>query len=139
VKKEKDLQRSTEDLSQPLDSLVIASLLDLANSILSDWRPYLKSEGEMLLGRELSLDRAVINQLQDAVKTRNDTYEKALELVRVQTSELEKLRKSNDQLKRGYNDLCKAYDEIKRLIHEISIRQKNHIQKVDKRLNKRGL
>ncbi len=138
MKKEKDLQRSTEDLSQPLDSLVIASLLDLANSILSDWRPYLKSEGEMLLGRELSLDRAVINQLQDAVKTRNDTYEKALELVRVQTSELEKLRKSNDQLKRGYNDLCNAYDGLKTLIHEISVIQKDHIRNVEKNFKSIG-
>jgi len=116
---------------ETLDSLAKASLLDLASSIYSEFRPYLLSEGEQLLGHEFSFDRAVLIGIQKHVKTRNETYEKALELIHALTKEIHSLREENKVLKGGYEDLCISYDGIKKFLHEISVRQKNHVERCD--------
>jgi len=36
------------------------------------------------------------------------------------------------QLKKGYADLCNGYDNLKNLIHEISVRQGKHVGRCDK-------
>ena len=63
---------------ETLDTLARAAILNLANSIHSEWRPYLTTEGEMLLGHEVSFDRAVLIQVQKALTTRNETYEQGI-------------------------------------------------------------
>ena len=51
-----------------------------------------------------------------------------LEKLRIQVKEL---KEDNKQFKLGYKDLCLGYDNLKKLIHEISVRQGNHIERSD--------
>ena len=76
-------QESRKD-QEALDTLSRAAILDLANSIHSEWRPYLTTEGEMLLGHEVYFDSAVLIQVQKALTTRNETYEQAMKLLHEQ-------------------------------------------------------
>ena len=46
-------EESNKRDKQILDSLSEASMIDLANSILAEWKPYLNSEGETILGQEV--------------------------------------------------------------------------------------
>ena len=80
------------------DSLTVQYILSFADSLLEEWRPYLLTEGDMLLGRELSINRAIIHQLQNAVASRATTYDQLLK-------NLSELRAENEQLKSGYQDL----------------------------------
>ena len=106
------------------DSLTVQNILSFADSLLEEWRPYLLTEGDMLLGRELSINRAIIHQLQNAVASRATTYDQLLK-------NLSEIKAENEQLKSGYQDLCQTYDGLKTLIHEISIKQKSHISTVE--------
>ena len=115
-----------------LDSLAKASVLDLANSIHAEWKPYLNTEGEMLLGYEMSFLCAVSMRLQKAVSTRNETYETALKLIHELTRKVDSKDKEIKFLKDGYKDLCIGYDNIKKLIHEMSVRQGKHVEGCDK-------
>ena len=117
---------------ETLDTLARAAILDLANSIHSEWRPYLSTEGEMLLGHEVSFDRAVLIQVQKALTNRNETYEHGMKLLHEQNKKVVKLTEENKQLKNGYEDLCIGYDNLKNLIHDISVRQGNHIETCDR-------
>ena len=117
---------------ETLDTLARAAILDLANSIHSEWRPYLSTEGEMLLGHEVSFDRAVLIQVQKALTNRNETYEHGMKLLHEQNKKVVKLTEENKQLKNGYEDLCIGYDNLKKLIHEISVRQGKHVEGCDK-------
>ena len=117
---------------ETLDTLARAAILDLANSIHSEWRPYLTTEGEMLLGHEVSFDRAVLIQVQKALTNRNETYEQGMKLLHEQNKKVVKLTEENKQLKNGYEDLCIGYDNLKKLIHDISVRQGNHIETCDR-------
>ena len=124
---------------ETLDSLARAAVLDLANSIHSEWRPYLTTEGEMLLGHEVSFDRAVLIQVQKALTTRNETYEQGMKLLQEQNKKIFKLEEKNNrieeenkQIKNGYEDLCIGYDNLKKLIHDISVRQGKHIETCDR-------
>ncbi len=114
-----------------LDSLAKASVLDLANSIHAEWKPYLNTEGEMLLGYEMSFLCAVSMRLQKAVSTRNETYENALKLIHELTRKVDSKDKEIKFLKDGYKELCIGYDNIKQLIHEISVRQGKHVEGCD--------
>jgi len=110
---------------QILDSLMEASMISLADSILAEWKAYLNGEGETILGQEVSFNRAILLQLQKAVSTREDTYRQLLVLVHEHTNQIV-------QLKKGYEDLCKAYDENKLLHLELGTRQKKHVETCDK-------
>ena len=114
------------------DSLTVQNVLEFADCLLDEWRPYLLTEGDMLLGRELSIDRAIIHQLQKAVATRSTTYDLVLKTLSETVKELDALRTENKQLKKGYQDLCKAWDENKLLHLELGTRQKKHVETCDK-------
>ena len=110
---------------ETLDSLAIEAFKDLVNSIQSEIKPYLNTEGEMVLGNEVSVNRASIIKFNQALTTRNEAYESLLEVSHKQTKEIV-------QLKKGYADLCTGYDNLKNLIHEISVRQGKHVGRCDK-------
>ena len=114
-----------ESNKETLDSLAIAAFKDLVNSIQSEIKPYLNTEGEMVLGNEVSVNRASIIKFNQVLTTRNETYEALLEVSHKQTKEIV-------QLKKGYADLCTGYDNLKNLIHEISVRQGKHVGRCDK-------
>ena len=116
---------------ETFDSLAIAAFKDLVNSIQSEIKPYLNTEGEMVLGNEVSVNRASIIKFNQALTTRNEAYESLLEVSRKQTKEIVKLKEENKQFKKGYEDLCMGYDNLKKLLHEISVRQGNHIERSD--------
>ena len=113
------------------DSLTVQNILSFADSLLEEWRPYLLTEGDMLLGRELSINRAIIHQLQNAVASRATTYDQLLK-------NLSEIKAENEQLKSGYQDLCQTYDGLKKLIYELSVKQKSHISTVEKLVKKLG-
>ena len=127
---------------ETLDSLAIAAFKDLVNSIQSEIKPYLNTEGEQVLGNEVSVNRASLIKINQALASRNETYETLLEVSHKQTEEIVKLKKDNKkvvklteenkQLKNGYEDLCIGYDNLKKLIHEISVRQGKHVEGCDK-------
>ena len=68
----------------------------LVNNVMEDWRPYLKTEGEMTLGTNVAHLIIKMNSI---------------------IIEYEELRK-------GYMDLCKSNDELKRLNLELATEQK---------------
>ena len=123
---------------ETLDSLAIAAFKDLVNSVQTEIKPYLSTQGEQVLGNEVSVNRASIIKFNQVLTTRNETYEALLEVSHKQTEEIVKLKKDNKKLKEenkqfkiGYQDLCLGYDNLKKLIHEISVRQGNHIERSD--------
>ena len=125
---------------ETFDSLAIAAFKDLVNSIQSQIKPYLNTEGEMVLGNQVSVNRASIIKFNQALTTRNETYEALLEVSHKQTEEIVKLKKDNKklkeeakQLKLGYQDLRHGYDNLKKLIYDISVLQKSHRGQCDKR------
>ena len=113
------------NVKETFDILAIAAFKDLVNSIQSEIKPYLNTEGEMVLGNEVSVNRASIIKFNQALTTRNEAYEALLEVSHKQTKEIV-------QLKKGYADLCTGYDNLKNLIHEISVRQGKHVGRCDK-------
>ena len=117
---------------ETFDSLAIAAFKDLVNSIQSEIKPYLNTEGEMVLGNEVSVNRASIIKFNQALTTRNEAYESLLEVSHKQTKEIVKLKEENKHFKKGYADLCTGYDNLKNLIHEISVRQGKHVGRCDK-------
>ena len=68
----------------------------LVNNVMEDWRPYLKTDGEMVLANNLSHLVIKMNAM---------------------IIEYEELRK-------GYMDLCKSNDELKRLNLDLASKQK---------------
>ena len=116
---------------ETLDSLAIAAFKDLVNSVQSEIKPYLATEGEQVLGNEVSVNRASLIKINQALATRNEAYEQALILLKEQNRKIVNLTKENKLLKKGYEELCHGYDNLKNLIHEISVRQGNHIERSD--------
>ena len=116
---------------ETLDSLAIAAFKDLVNSIQSEIKPYLATEGEQVLGNEVSVNRASLIKINQALATRNEAYEQALILLKEQNRKIVNLTKENKLLKKGYEELCHGYDNLKNLIHEISVKQKNHVERSD--------
>ena len=114
-----------------LDSLAIAAFKDLVNSVQSEIKPYLNTEGEQVLGNEVSVNRASLIKINQALATRNEAYEQALILLKEQNRKIVNLTKENKLLKKGYEELCHGYDNLKKLIHEISVKQGNHIERSD--------
>ena len=117
---------------ETLDSLAIAAFKDLVDSVQSEIKPYLTTEGEQVLGNEVSVNRASLIKINQALATRNEAYEQALILLKEQNRKIVNLTKENKQLKNGYEELCIGYDNLKKLIHEISVRQGKHVEGCDK-------
>ena len=118
--------------NETLDSLAIAAFKDLVDSVQSEIKPYLATEGEQVLGNEVSVNRASLIKINQALATRNEAYEQALILLKEQNRKIVNLTKENKLLKKGYEELCHGYDNLKNLIHEISVRQGNHVDGCDK-------
>ena len=78
---------------ETLDSLAIAAFKDLVNSIQTEIKPYLNTEGEMVLGNEVSVNRASIIKFNQALTARNEAYESLLEVSHKQTKEIVQLKK----------------------------------------------
>ena len=89
------------------------------------------TEGEQVLGNEVSVNRASLIKINQALATRNEAYEQALILLKEQNRKIVNLTKENKFLKKGYEELCLCYDNLKKLIHEISVKQGNHIERSD--------
>ena len=121
------------------DSLTVQNILEFADCPLEDWRPYLLTEGAMLLGRELSINRAIIHQLQKAVATRSTTYDLVLKTLSETVKELDALRAENKQLKKGYQDLCKARDKDQKVLSTITFKQKDFIEEVRNKFKALGV
>ena len=117
---------------ETLDSLAIAAFKDLVDSVQSEIKPYLATEGEQVLGNEVSVNRASLIKINQALATRNEAYEQALILLKEQNRKIVNLTKENKLLKKGYEELCHGYDNLKNLIHEISVRQGKHVDGCDK-------
>ena len=117
--------------NETLDSLAIAAFKDLVDSIQSEIKPYLATEGEQVLGNEVSVNRASLIKINQALASRNEAYEQALILLNKQNRKIVNLTEENKVLKGGYEDLCISYDGIKKFLHEISVRQKNHVERCD--------
>ena len=73
-----------ESNKETLDSLAIAAFKDLVDSIQSEIKPYLATEGEMVLGNEVSVNRASLIKINQALASRNEAYEQALILLKEQ-------------------------------------------------------
>ena len=131
-----DQKQSDQEI---LDSLARASIIDLANSIHSEWRPYLNTEGEMLLGHEVSFDRAVLIQVQKALATRNETYEQGMKLLHEQNRKIVKLTEENKHLKEQYTVLCNKRNEDFHTLTVIGEKQRDFIESANKKLRKLGL
>ena len=67
----------------------------IEEAILRELAVYCKSDGELVLAREVALNRAIIMQLQEAVKVRSENYEKALETISVAAQKIDELRATN--------------------------------------------
>lgn len=134
--KENAPQNHPEGKNQSDDSLVVVNLLEFADSLLEEWRPYLLSEGEMLLGREVSINRAFLEQLKGAVLRKDTDYKDAMAVL---TKEVVALRKDLNTYKKGYEELCKIHDQWKSNFFEISSKQKDHIEITNNRLRAGGL
>ena len=52
-------------------------------------------------------------------------------LLKEQNRTIVNLTKENKLLKKGYEELYLGYDNLKKLIHEISVRKGNHIERSD--------
>ena len=123
--KEKTPQHQPEGQDPTDNSLVEVSPIEFADSLLEEWRPFLQTEGERLLAREVSYNRAAAHLAQKGLQEVGTSCGEVLSVIAAQKQE-------NIDLRRGYDELCKTYDEIKSLIHELTVRQGQHISNCDK-------
>tara|TARA_Y100001973_G_C5163870_1_gene314991 strand:+ start:911 stop:1309 length:399 start_codon:yes stop_codon:yes gene_type:complete len=130
--KKKTLKQQQEDQERLTPRITAINILPIADSLLDEWRAYLNTEGELLLGRELSIAQALILQLQEAVQVRSETYALALETITDCRKEIEKLRK-------GYNDLCSKTNKDTATLAIITKRQKDFIDESNEKLRRLGL
>ena len=94
-KKASPTPEGSKDKKELLDSLAIAAFKDLVDSVQSEISPYLSSEGEMALANEVSVNRASLIKINQALASRNEAYETLLEVSHKQTEEIVKLKKDN--------------------------------------------
>ena len=88
---------STPEESPKSDSprVTAKDIPSIEEAIFKELSVYCKTEGEQILAREVALNRAVIMQLQEAVKVRSENYEKALETISVAAQKIDELRATN--------------------------------------------
>ena len=55
-----------------------------------------------------------------------------MKLLHEQNKKVLKLTEENKKLKNVYEDLCLGYDNLKKLIHDMSVRQGKHIETCDR-------
>ena len=144
---------------ETLDSLAIAAFKDLVNSVQAEFKAYLATEGEMVLGNELAYNRASIIKLNQAITTRSESYDKALKTITACRRAIEKLRKENEEkdklvelhkasivnlnerllfLEKEYSNLCNKRNEDFHTLTVIGHKQREFIEKTNAKLKKRG-
>ena len=144
---------------ETLDSLAIAAFKDLVNSVQAEFKAYLATEGEMVLGNELAYNRASIIKLNQAITTRSESYDKALKTITACRRGIEKLRKENEEkdkfvelhkasivnlnervlfLEKEFSTLCNKRNEDFHTLTVIGHKQRLFIEETNAKLKKRG-
>ena len=115
---------------ETLDSLTIAAVKDLVNSVQSEIKPYLNTEGEMVLGNEVAVNRASLIKINQALEVRNENYDLALETITACRKEIEKLRKDK---KKGEEELVIHKASIVNLNERVEFLEKEFLTLCTKR------
>ena len=68
----------------------------IEEAILRELGVYCKSDGELVLAREVALNRAIIMQLQEAVAVRDRNYELALKTISEAANKIAEIRAINE-------------------------------------------
>ena len=141
------------------NSLAIAVFKDLVNSVQSEIKPYLNTEGEMVLGNELAYNRASIIKLNQAITTRSESYDKALKTITACRREIQRIRKENEEkeklvqlhkasivnlnervlfLEKEFSTLCNKRNEDFHTLTVIGQKQRSFIEETNAKLKKKG-
>jgi len=144
---------------ETLDSLTIAAFKDLVDSVQSEISPYLSSEGEMVLGNEVSVNRASLIKINQALASRNKNYDLALETITACRKEIEKLRKDKKKreeelvvhkasivnlnervlfLEKEFSTLCTKRNKDFHTLTVISEKQRSFIEETNAKLKSKG-
>ena len=145
---------------ETLDSLAIAAFKDLVDSIQSEIKPYLATEGEMVLGNEVAVNRASLIKINQALEVRNENYDLALETITACRKEIEKLRKDKKKgeeelvihkasivnlnervefLEKEFPILCNKRNEDFHTLTVISEKQRSFIEETNAKLKRKGI
>tara|TARA_R100001443_G_scaffold58652_1_gene69172 strand:+ start:1313 stop:1801 length:489 start_codon:yes stop_codon:yes gene_type:complete len=145
---------------ETLDSLAIAAFKDLVDSIQSEIKPYLATEGEMVLGNEVSVNRAFLIKINKFLEGRNKNYDLALETITACRKEIEKLRKDKKKgeeelvihkasivnlnervefLEKEFPILCNKRNEDFHTLTVISEKQRSFIEETNAKLKRKGI
>ncbi len=127
-KKTSEVQQGSQKILDHI--LTVKNVLEFADSLLAEWRPYFINDGEMLLGHELLINRAIIHQLQQAVASRTINYDLLIKTLSELVTEVDALKAENDNLKKTYADLCTARDKDQKVLSTITFKQKDFIEEV---------
>ena len=144
---------------ETLDSLAIAAFKDLVDSVQSEIKPYLTTEGEMVLGNEVAVNRASLIKINQALEVRNQNYDLALETITACRKEIEKLRKAKKKreeelvihkasivnlnervlfLEKEFSTLCTKRNEDFHTLKLIQEKQRNFIEEANAKLKRLG-
>jgi len=144
---------------ETLDSLAIAAFKDLVDSVQSEIKPYLNTEGEMVLGNEVAVNRASLIKINQALEVRNENYDLALETITACRKEIEKLRKDKKKraeelvihkasivnlnervlfLEKEFSTLCTKRNEDFHTLTVIGQKQRLFIEEIKAKLKRKG-
>ena len=85
-----------EEPSESISPKITASDVEaIADQVLRDLLVDCKTKGEVILAKEVALNRAVIMQIQEAIQVRSENYEKSLEIISVAAQKVDELRATN--------------------------------------------
>ena len=83
--------------SESIDPKITAKdITPIEQAILKELGVYCKSDGELVLAREVALNRAIILQLQEAVAVRSKQYELALKTISEAANKIAEIRAINE-------------------------------------------
>ena len=143
-----------------LDSLAIEAFKDLVDSIQSEIKPYLATEGEMVLGNEVSVNRAFLIKINKFLEGRNKNHDLALETITACRKEIEKFRKDKKKrdeelvihkasivnlnervefLEKEFPILCNKRNEDFHTLTVISEKQRSFIEETNAKLKRKGI
>ena len=144
---------------ETLDSLAIAAFKDLVNSVQSEIKQYLATECEKVLGNEVSVNRASLIKINQALASRNKNYDLALETITACRKEIEKLRKDKKKrdeelvihkasivnlnervlfLEKEFSTLCTKRNEDFHTLTVIGQKQRSFIEEIKAKLKRKG-
>ena len=92
-------EKGSTNHSEPSESvdpkITAKDIKPIEEAILKELGVYCKSDGELVLAREVALNRAIIMQLQEAVATRDRNYELALKTITEAATKISEMRATN--------------------------------------------